>query len=64
MHLTVLAGIVQQAKERGETEEDAIMAAHQYVKALPLPQHEQDYAMQEVRTIAAKLFEPSPAIAG
>jgi len=63
MHLTVLAGIVQQAKERSDTEENAIMEAHRYVKALQIPQHEQDYAMQEVRTIAGKQFEP-PATAG
>ena len=57
MHLTVCAGIIKECKERGQSEDDAIMKAHKYIKALPLRYMDQELAMKEIRAIAAKTFD-------
>lgn len=57
MILSTCAGLMQTAADEGKDEESAIMTAHAFVKAHELPKHETEYAMSEIRAIAAKIYE-------
>ncbi len=61
MVLSICAALMQKAADEGKDEETAIMAAHAYVTAQGLPEHEVEHAMGEVRAIAAKLYEKQAA---
>jgi hypothetical protein len=56
MILSICAGLMQDAADQGKPEETAIMTAHRYVTAA-VPSNEVEYAMGQVRAIAAKVYE-------
>lgn len=57
MILSVCAALIQELADAGRDESTAVMRVHAYISSLQLPQHEFDYAMSEVRSIAAKIYE-------
>lgn len=61
MILSHCATLMETARNQGADEETCILKAHAYLDSQSLKPHEIEFAMNDVRTIAAKLFETEPA---
>jgi len=56
MALSVCASLMQEAHRTGKDEEECILAAHAYLSGQSLEEHEVEFAMNDVRSMAAKLY--------